>query len=234
MRDQYAGDISDLIKFAFLRALAGTDRHLGVAWYYVNEHDGRKDGGHIHWRDDAAWEKLDVELYRELSRLPQRSIAALEKLPIWPNNRVFHNEPIPTQARRSSWSETKRQALKSADLVFLDPDNGLGDVAEKHATFEEVRMLRRPGRSIVVIKFPAHTKHDIQVQHLHESLRTESEAASAFTLRTSVMIAHGSGLVPSARWFTVIDPDEALTVRARVFANLLNTIPRVKAQLSES
>jgi hypothetical protein len=32
VRDQYAGDVSDVLKFAFLRALAGNDRTLGVAW----------------------------------------------------------------------------------------------------------------------------------------------------------------------------------------------------------
>jgi hypothetical protein len=42
MRDQYAGDISDVLKFAFLRALAGKDRTLGIAWYYAPGDDGRK------------------------------------------------------------------------------------------------------------------------------------------------------------------------------------------------
>ena len=35
MRDQYAGNVSDVLKFAFLRALAGADRALGIAWYYA-------------------------------------------------------------------------------------------------------------------------------------------------------------------------------------------------------
>jgi hypothetical protein len=35
MRDQYAGDVSDVLKFAFLRALAGADRALGIARYYA-------------------------------------------------------------------------------------------------------------------------------------------------------------------------------------------------------
>ena len=29
----------------------------------------------------------------------------------------------------------KRSALDRADIVFLDPDNGVGDETEKHATF---------------------------------------------------------------------------------------------------
>jgi hypothetical protein len=47
MRDQYAGDISDVLKFAFLGTLAGTDRRLGIAWYYLSGDDGRPDG---RWR----------------------------------------------------------------------------------------------------------------------------------------------------------------------------------------
>lgn len=44
MRDQYASDVSDALKFAFLRALAGADRTLGIASYYAPVDDGRADG----------------------------------------------------------------------------------------------------------------------------------------------------------------------------------------------
>ena len=37
MRDQFAGDISDLRKFAFLRAVTPDKSQLGVAWYYNAE-----------------------------------------------------------------------------------------------------------------------------------------------------------------------------------------------------
>jgi hypothetical protein len=32
MRDRYAADVSDFLKFAFLRTLTGVDRKLSVAW----------------------------------------------------------------------------------------------------------------------------------------------------------------------------------------------------------
>jgi hypothetical protein len=54
MRDQYAGDISDVLKFAFLRTLAGQDKTLGVAWYYVPVDDGGPDGQHLEWQGEAA------------------------------------------------------------------------------------------------------------------------------------------------------------------------------------
>src|SRR6478735_2674103 len=77
MRDQYAGDVSDVLKFAFLRALAGTDRKLGIAWYYAPGDDGGPDGRHLEWRNEPAWRLLDNELHAGLATLPERSIAAL-------------------------------------------------------------------------------------------------------------------------------------------------------------
>ena len=70
MRDQYAGDVSDVLKFAFLRALAGTDRTLGIAWYYAPGDDGRADGRHLEWQDEPAWQRLDPQLHAGLSMLP--------------------------------------------------------------------------------------------------------------------------------------------------------------------
>jgi hypothetical protein len=47
MRDQYFGDVSDVIKFAFLRTLAGRDRTLGIACTTSLEMTDR--------RTDAIW-----------------------------------------------------------------------------------------------------------------------------------------------------------------------------------
>ncbi len=59
MRDQYAGDVGDVLKFSFLRALARADRRLGIAWYYAPGDNGRPDGRHLEWRDEPAWRRLD-------------------------------------------------------------------------------------------------------------------------------------------------------------------------------
>jgi hypothetical protein len=75
MRDQYAGDINDVVKFALLRALVGEDRKFGVAWYYVPENDGGQDGRHLEWGEDSAWRRLDAELHAELAALPERRVA---------------------------------------------------------------------------------------------------------------------------------------------------------------
>lgn len=77
-----AGNVSDVLKFALLRALAGNDRTLGVAWYYAPGDDGRVDGRHLEWRDEPAWRQLNAQLYTALSMLSERSIAALKRATI--------------------------------------------------------------------------------------------------------------------------------------------------------
>ncbi|MGJ0452356.1 MAG: hypothetical protein ACR65T_03860 [Methylocystis sp.] len=235
MRDQYAGDVSDVLKFAFLRTLAGKDRTLGIAWYYAPGDDGRSDGRHLEWRDETAWRALDKELHTGLAALPERSVTALERAMIWPEGVLFHREPMPPRAGRSAWGTRKRSALDGADIVFLDPDNGIGGETEKHATFSEIRLLRKPGRAIVFITFPGRSmKHDALLQQLHERLAVETDAESIVTLRTNVSVPRAIGsssYVQRQRWFTVVDPDTELTARAQAFATRLAFIPRVRARL---
>jgi hypothetical protein len=82
MRDQYVGGISDFLKFAFLRSMAGADRTLAFAWYYAPGDDGRPDGRHLEWHGQEAWKVLDAELHAGLTSLPERTIEALERAKI--------------------------------------------------------------------------------------------------------------------------------------------------------
>jgi hypothetical protein len=232
MRDQYAGDISDFLKFAFLRALAGTDRTLGVAWYYAPGDDGRPDGRHLEWRSEVAWQQLDTELHSNLSALSERSIDALEHTAIWPQGVLFHRDPV-VQGQRTAWALKKRSDLYDADLVFLDPDNGLSEKSTlKHATFEDIKMLRQPGRAIVFITFPGRIKHDILLKNLHDALAENAHAENSFTLRTSVRVTTESGhIVPRLRWFTIVDANQELVNRAALFAQKLSSLPGVRAHL---
>jgi hypothetical protein len=235
MRDQYAGDVSDALKFAFLRALAGSDKTLGIAWYYVPANDGRADGRHLEWREEPAWQQLDAQLHAGLSTLSERSIAALERSAIWPKGCRFHSQPMPSRHQRRAWGVQKRAALDGADIVFLDPDNGLGAETAKHATLSEIRLLRQSGRAIVFITFPGRNRpHDMLVQLLHERLKCEADAETAITLRTNISVPRAEGsrsCVQRQRWFTVIDPDEVLIARVRSFAKALEVVPRIKAQV---
>jgi hypothetical protein len=234
MRDQYVGDISDFIKFSFLRALAGADKVLGIAWYYVRGNDGRPDGRHVEWKNETAWQTVDASLFRGLSNLKNRSVAALEQASFWPQGSIFHTVPVPTRSVRAEWAEQKRAILKDADIVFLDPDNGIGAETEKHATLSELKLLRRSRRTIVFISFPGRSApHEMLLKQLHEKLARDVGAKQLRTLRTNVSVPRTEGsrsYVQRQRWLTLIDPDEQSIVRAHVFAGKLNSVPRVTAK----
>lgn len=119
--------------------------------------------------------------------------------------------------------------------MFIDPDNGLGSETEKHATYAEIKLLRRPGRALVFITFPGRKmKHEDLVKHLHAKLVDEADAEGVATLRTNVSVPRASGsssFVQRQRWLTIVDPDVQLIMRAEKFAVALASIPRVRATL---
>ena len=131
MRDQYASDISDFLKFSFLRAVSGNTRRLGVAWYYLPGHDGRPDGRHLEYKDQREWGSLDSSVYDQLVAITEQSVNALEALSFWPANTIFHRDQVNVKDRKR-WVEGMVATLEGADHVFLDPDNGLGTGASKH------------------------------------------------------------------------------------------------------
>jgi len=235
MRDQYAGDVSDVLKFGLLRALTGNDRKLGMAWYYAPGHDGKPDGRHVEWQSEKAWHSLDPIVALALSSLPERSVRALQNAPFWPAGCRFHQEPMPHVLMRNEWAIQKRKALDDCDIIFLDPDNGLGADPEKHATLAEVRELRKPGRAIIFITFPKRENHSQQVDQLHQDLRKETGAESVMTVRTHVRVPSlkdPKHLVPRVRWFTIVDGKADLLNRAQIFATALSSVPFAGAKIS--
>lgn len=233
MRDQYVGDVSDAIKFALLRRLAGEDRRLGIAWYYNPDHDGRPDGRHIDWLEQEGWRELDAELHAAIAALPERSISALERAPIWASSAIFHREPVPPASARLRWGEAKRQALADADLVFLDPDNGVGAISARHASFDELRHLRRPGRALVFITFPGRRPHADILADLHANVRHHTGTDSVLTLRTNISVpASKPGyFVQRQRWFTIIDADDTLVARALSFVSDAGSVRRLSIKI---
>lgn len=225
MRDQFAGDISDLLKFSLLCALAKSDRNIGVGWYFVPDNNGRPDGQHLQYRDEEKWKALDELVWKALKALPERSVQCLESLRFWPKGTRFHRVPIRVGAQRQQWFEAMKNHLAGCDLVFLDPDNGLGRADKLHATVDEVREMRQDKRSIVLIKFPGFVEHYEQMKRCHRQLLETAGAESVFTIRTCVMIEGR----PRIRWFTIIDGAKELENRARGFADKLNSIEGCKA-----
>jgi hypothetical protein len=225
MRDQYAGDISDYLKFAFLRAVASEHEKLGMAWYYLPDDDGGPDGQHRDYLEQPAWAALDEPLHIALQNLPHRTVASLESLNIWPKATNFHRTTVGAPTR-TEWVDSMVTGLDDSDLVFFDPDNGLGRHRTKHAHIADLMALQRPQRAMAIIKFPGRNmSHAMQIASLHQQL-VDAGFRDPITVSTCVSIVSANGFaVPRHRFFTLVDSTRAACQRVIAFAARLNLLP---------
>ena len=128
MQNRYVGDIGDFVKLGILRALSpGYD--LGVAWWLFPDEDHNKDGRHIGdlSRPDQ-WRHFDPQLSDTLADIVasgQRNVRTLEETNILPGT-LFASNPIPRRSQaRQEWFRGVQDTLDGANLLFVDPDNGL-------------------------------------------------------------------------------------------------------------
>ena len=190
MQNRYVGDIGDYLKLGILRALS-PGFHLGIAWWLFPDESHNRDGRHISYlnRPDQ-WRHFDPDLFdtlREIVSSGQRHVHALEAAGVLPGA-IFASELIPIggpiaqrQQGRHEWLRSIRRRLEAADLLFLDPDNGL-EPAGFHPTaaksgksimISEVRELARPGRCLIVYHHQSRRNggHHAEMAHWADRLR---------------------------------------------------------------
>jgi hypothetical protein len=129
VKDQYAGDVNDYVKFSLLRALArvhpGT---LQVCWMRTAR-DGRTDGRRVGYLEDAAGlGGLDPAVFAALGgmvRSGRRSVVALQDTGVLPGATFYPGMLRDDATARVRYFERVWRGLGREDLVFFDPDNGL-------------------------------------------------------------------------------------------------------------
>jgi hypothetical protein len=177
MQDRYCGDAGDFGKYLLLKALA-RDRKapvLGVNWYYVPfERAENGDGRHIAYLEPGAkgegrFRALCPELYDQLREVVYggpRCVAEIERRGILPEGTLCFSEALPGPLRsrsergmqRRAWHARAVKEFEGAEILFLDPDNGInpGSVtpahknAMKYAFREEIGDLFAAGKTVVV------------------------------------------------------------------------------------
>lgn len=167
MQERYLGDSHDFIKYALLRHIRRTTGlRLGVNWYLTDptrvDRTGNKDGEKRHHLTRPEWEQLDPELLEKLRayEAPEtRSIKNVERDNVLPEDTLYFDQEVPDAMKRRDWHATALKALKDADLVFLDPDNGFqvpsmrSGKSAKYALYSEASDWLRAGKVCVSIQF---------------------------------------------------------------------------------
>lgn len=245
MQDRYAGDVGDFLKFVTLRRLStsadgGPTFRLGIVWYRANTAEANDDGKHITYLArrtvrDIGLCSIDEELAECLAQVANaeaRSIAALQVCGALAPSTTYHDEPLswdglaPFQVNerlhhRAEWLRRGIERTREADLVFLDPDNGVRSLAHKlprtrktsvkHVYLDEIRPFLDRGQSVVVYHHAGRTG---SVEHQVEKLK--SLAARELGIPPVAVVRASRGTV---RLFVVLaHPDHESVLRERAAA----------------
>lgn len=198
MQNRYVGDIGDFGKYGLLRALTGPTPplRLGVVWYLFpdesNSGDGRLTG--FLSKSDHNYQRFctcDPTLYENLRHLVsrgQRDVASVQRMGILPADTLYyecslsyprHMKRPERQTLRESWIKGALKTTESADLIFLDPDNGIAGKTSpwrkkgpKYVFMDDLERFYTRGQSLIVYHhLGRHKPANDQIGSLSESIR---------------------------------------------------------------
>ena len=191
MQNKYVGDIGDYVKLSILRALSPGYR-LGVAWFLADDEHSKNDGRHIGYLENSdKWRRFDAASFDgllEIVRRNDRSVAAIERSGLLPADCIFASEIIPLPANLAKRSEERKRwiseigvKLNDANLLFLDPDNGLepdrfrpkSKASIKSVSLDDLDRLNKRERILIVYHHHTRRKggHFAEIEYQADRLR---------------------------------------------------------------
>lgn len=203
MKNQYFGDDNDYLKYGLLRALLeGNALNAIVVWMLTPDNGGTDGRKRRYLHEPNIWRRLDPVLYDGLVDLlggaTSTDVAVLEKSNLLPRT-SYYSETVPDDsADRERWSSDLRRFVSAvgADLVFLDPDNGLqvpsrpigGTGSSKYASWRDVASIWENGQSLLIYQhYPPVAREEYTRQKV-AMLRSKTRANQIFALRTSSVL----------------------------------------------
>ena len=161
MQDNYIGDIGDYGKYGLLREICSEPVALAVNWYRVSPKKvGKQDDGKFvnYLANPLLYREYDPPLFDTLHKIVKieedRKIERIEQAKIFPA--VFYSDVL--DSNRTLWHSRALAHMQDADIVFLDPDNGLetfkmhltGKATEKHVKWTELKDYYARGQDVVL------------------------------------------------------------------------------------
>jgi len=171
MQDRYVGDVGDFGKYGLLNEICKKSNggtRLGINWFYyvTREEKQKRDKGrrfdylNDENKDSKKYAACFRDLYNELKGIvdSRRSIGEIEKGLILPKETIFYSKPLPyssvnpseREEERKNWFKVSLSQLKSADIIFLDPDNGIQTDKVRKTQIKAIKyVLKRKLKSIM-------------------------------------------------------------------------------------
>lgn len=249
MQNRYVGDVGDFGKYGLLRALCRSQSakdpalRLGVVWYLTSDETHNNDGRHTSYLEPTpknvkSFRRCDPDLYDLLGhivRTDARRVSAIRQWDVLPEDTVYYDRILdfrgeqvrPTSAARirarREWVQGALQATKNCDIVFVDPDNGIGTSDQAHSRrggkyvlLEELGEYVDRGQTLVVYHhLNRSATADIQIKSLSVALRDLSPRCRHLT---AARFRRGS-----ARVFFLISQEKHETTLERRLGRFLTT-----------
>ena len=182
MQNRYVGDIGDFGKYGLLRALTGLSTtpssdhglRLGVVWYLYPDESHNADGKYTGYLDAKPanhdrFRVCDPPLYDALGCLVgagDRDVVAVHRCGVMPDDTSYYESSlsypksmsrVARQATRKNWFTDALEATAGADMVFVDPDNGISATANplrktgpKYVFIDDILRFAQRGQSLVI------------------------------------------------------------------------------------
>lgn len=205
MQNRYVADVGDFGKFALLSALTSGDLRLGVVWYLNSAEETNDDGSLTNYQ---TLRDCDPDLYDRLAgilRGGKRDVGQVRSAGVLPARTEYFNECVPILLRptfsegqrncqwalRQAWFARALNTLAGADLIFLDPDNGLSGQntrkyqrkVAKYAFMDEVTPWLERSQSVVVYQHQRRQTLVRQISEQRAQLRRYAHSAWALVFR---------------------------------------------------
>lgn len=195
MKDQYFGDVGDYRKFSILRTFAKEGLEVLVCWMYTLP-DGRSDGRFVEYLSKPEWRSYEPDIFDFLHNAvlkdKVRQLSLIEKSGLLTGVSFFSEILREKATNRQVFFEALYKEAKNADLVFLDPDNGI-EVAsvkagkknsERYVYWEEMKELFGVGKSLLVYQHFGRQERNAFIQKTAQQVKDKLGAREVITLRT--------------------------------------------------
>jgi len=162
VKNQYFGDVNDYRKYGLLRVLVrSSGLRLLVSWMLTPD-DGSGDGEFRRYlQEPRSLRACDPVLFDALADLTSgstRAVSLIEASGLLPRATFFRDLVPDDRLGREGFGSRLVAASADADLVFLDPDNGI-EVASrpvgrkgssKYVSWSELDALWAAGKSLLI------------------------------------------------------------------------------------